>query len=102
MPTQKGICYICGREGRTESHHCIHGTANRKIAEKEGLKVWLCYECHRTGKHSVHNCKATDILIEQEAQSVWEANYTSAHPEKTAGDAREAFIQLFGKSYIYD
>ena len=104
MPTQKGVCYICGREGRTESHHCIHGTANRQIAEREGLKVWLCHECHRTGRHAVHACKQTDLYLEREAQTVWESNYIKDYPYENHAEeaAREAWIRLFGKSYIYD
>ena len=104
MPTTKGICYICGREGRTEEHHCIHGYANRRIAEKEGLKVWLCHECHRNGKHAVHRCKETDLYLEQEAQTVWEQKYISKYPYDNYSKeaAREEFIRLFGKSYLYD
>jgi hypothetical protein len=34
-------CYICGGRA-TEEHHCIYGTANRKLSEKYGLKVYMC------------------------------------------------------------
>ena len=30
-------CYICGRTTLLHKHHCIKGTANRKISEKYGL-----------------------------------------------------------------
>lgn len=104
MPTRKGICYICGKEGYTEEHHCFHGWANRSIAEKEGLKVYLCHECHRSGKYAVHKCRATDLSVEQDAQLVWEERFIKNYPYKNHAKeaAREAFIQLFGKSYIYD
>lgn len=102
MPTTKGVCYICGIHTHTESHHIFHGTANRKVAEKEGLKVWLCHECHRNGKYAVHRCRVTDLNLQKDAQAVWEANYIKAYPyEKHAEEAaREAFRQLFGRSYL--
>lgn len=101
MPTEKGTCYLCGQNNGFERHHCIHGTANRQIAEQEGLWVYLCHECHRSGKHSVHGCKSTDLMIEQDAQSVWETQYIIKN-NATQEEARTAWIKLFGKSYIYD
>ena len=65
-------CYLCRKkiedEGITgrpkdvplEEHHVMHGTANRRLSEHYGLKVWLCAEHHRTGKKAVHNCRETD------------------------------------------
>lgn len=104
MPTKKGICYICGREGYTESHHIFHGTANRRIAEKYGLKVWLCPECHRTGKYSVHKCRATDIALQKDGQAVFEDRYIKDYPYKNHAKnaAREAFREAFGRSYLED
>ena len=102
MPTEKGTCYICGCNKGYEKHHCIHGYANRKIAEKEGLWVYLCYECHRTGKYAVHQDKNTDIALERDAQTIWEERYIKDYPYNNHATeaAREAFIALFGKSYL--
>lgn len=104
MPTEKGTCYLCGCNKGFEKHHCIHGTANRQIADREGLWVYLCNECHTGGRGAVHNNKQIDLLVEQEAQTVWEENYIRDYPYKNHAKeaAREAFRQLFGKSYIYD
>ena len=98
MNTQKGVCYLCGMTVPTESHHCLHGTANRRIAEKEGLKVWLCRNCHT----KVHRNKVWDTSLEQMAQRVWEDNFKKDYPYKNHADeaAREAFRRLFGKSYL--
>ena len=104
MPTDKNTCYICGKyldKGWRHLHHCIHGTANRAISDKEGLVIWLCSDCHTGGKHAVHRCRATDWMIEQDAQTVWENNYIIKN-DATKEEARAAFIGLFGKSYIYD
>ena len=47
-------CFLCREEmiennnfkrlpsSDLECHHIMHGTANRKISEHYGLKVWLC------------------------------------------------------------
>jgi len=54
-------CYICGSP-YVEEHHIFYGTANRKLSEKYGLKVWLCYSHHR-GNTGVHfNPKLDDKL----------------------------------------
>ena len=106
MPTESNHCYLCGRfvskyEGHW--HHCIHGRANRGIADKEGLIVRLCKECHTEGKGAVHRNPnmGNDLWLMKEAQDVWETKYIIDH-DCEREEAREAFRQLFGKSYIYD
>ena len=99
MNTEPGICYKCGRWGYTEQHHCLHGTANRRIADREGLWVYLCKECHTEGKKAVHKCKLEDLKLEREAQEVWEERYKRL----VCSDdemARTEFRKLFGKSYL--
>ena len=88
----KKVCYICGTTMNLEEHHCIHGTANRKLSEKDGLKVWLCYEHHR-GDKGVHGKNGTtlDTYLKSEAQIAWEQ-----YNKKT----KEVFIDRYGKSYI--
>ena len=95
IQTEK-YCYLCRVvEDRDtyvelECHHCIHGIANRRLADRLGLWIWLCPEHHRTGKYSVHKCKEIDTKIEQIAQ---------AHFEKKIG-SREDFMRIFGKNYL--
>lgn len=102
MPTTKGICYICGRYTATEVHHCIHGYANRKIAEREGLKVNLCRDCHTAGPRAVHRCNEEDLKLKRDAQRTWEEKYMESYPyERHAKEAaRQAWISLFGKSWL--
>jgi len=88
MQTEKETCYLC--KGRaTEEHHCIHGTANRKLSEKYGLKVYLCPYCHRISKLAVHNNYFTDIKLKQEAQY----KFNEVYPDLS-------FLQIFGKNYL--
>jgi hypothetical protein len=78
-------CYICGTTYGLEEHHCIHGTSNRKNAEKTGLKVWLCWEHHRM----VHSDPWLDLQVKKEAQQKFEETHT-----------REEFRQIFRKSWL--
>lgn len=85
----KKECYCCKSTSNIEEHHCLYGIANRRIAERFGLKVYLCAEHHR-GRNGVHGGnKFLDIKLKQLAQNKFEENHT-----------REDFIKIFGKSYI--
>ena len=99
MPTDRNYCYQCGFPLGTysEFHHCIHGTANRAVADREGLGVYVHPKCHRL----IHSDKTADLLIERDAQEVWETKYMKDN-NATKEEARTAWRELFGKSYIYD
>ena len=93
-------CYVCahnlvfvpyGNERSNyviEDHHVFFGTANRKLSEKHGLKVWLCQEHHR-GNTGVHNNRVLDLLLKEIAQRKFEETHH-----------RQDFIKIFGKSYL--
>lgn len=83
-------CYVCGTNQNLESHHCLHGTANRDIAERYGLKVWLCNKHHTGSNESVHRNHDMDLFFQKLAQETYEQQYGS----------REDFILHFGKSYL--
>lgn len=105
MPTRKAICYKCGRslyKGIRQEHHIFFGVANRKISEREGLKVYLCRECHTEGRHSVHQDRKADLELKKDAQFVWEQKYIKSYPYENHAEeaAREAFRALFGRSYL--
>lgn len=90
----KKVCFLCHqvRSGLNElkEHHCIGGTANRKLAEQYGLKVWLCNnECHIYGQKSPHQCKETNLRLHQVAQRKFEETHT-----------REEFIAIFKKNWL--
>lgn len=85
-------CYFCGSQINLEKHHAMHGTANRKLAEKYGLWVWCCAECHR-GTNGVHgkNGHGKDLTLKMDAEWSWIKHY---------GKTEEDFIQVFGKNYL--
>ena len=62
-------CYICQKLGfhtyrYMELHHCIHGNANRRLADKDGLCVWLCKYHHQ----ALHDKGEWDKELQKEAQ----------------------------------
>lgn len=85
-------CYVCETTYNLHSHHCLHGTANRKLADQDGLTVYLCYE-HHEGNMGVHskNGHELDLELKQLAQKRWMEYY-----DKTEDD----FRQRYGRSYL--
>lgn len=81
-------CYKCGRYG-TEIHHCLYGTANRKLSDRYGLVVGLCYNHHR-GKQGVHNGnRELDMELKQYAQRRFQEVYPDVE-----------FLAVFGRNYL--
>ena len=71
-------CYLCrlkaeksGYFGQLPStglhrHHFMHGTANRKLAEKYGLYAYVCERFHHEhGEESPHGNPAVDLMLKQ-------------------------------------
>lgn len=82
-------CYICGSP-YVETHHCYHGTANRKMADKYKLVIPLCRKHHTGSLDSVHRNAEMDNAIKRIAQEAFE----------TKKGTREDFMRIFGKSYL--
>lgn len=83
-------CAICGARTRLQYHHCMHGTANRKTADRYGLTVWLCQNCHER----LHSAKEDiwrerDQELKEDAQRRFEDLY-----------GRGQWMQEFGKNYL--
>lgn len=68
-------------------HHCIHGVANRKIAEREGVYCFLCLACHT----ALHDKGFHDKDLQKIAEQAWLDYYN-----KTIED----WIRVFGKNYL--
>lgn len=79
-------CFVCGRPD-VQIHHCIHGVANRKLADKYKLVVPLCMD-HHTGRNGIHFDKKFDEEMKKYAQRKFEETYD------------EDFRAIFGKSYL--
>lgn len=90
-----GTCYLCMLLNQdydrrtTQEHHVIFGTANRRLSEKYGLKVYLCMEHHETGKMSVHRNHEVARILQKRAQETFEK--THSHAE---------WMSIFQRNYI--
>lgn len=91
-----GTCYLCIRlhgdyhiHPMLHEHHVYGGTANRRVSEAAGLKVYLCPDHHEFGTEAVHKNYDYMRLIQQDCQRVYEQTHT-----------REEFMALIGRNYL--
>ena len=82
------VCYECGNLAYLQRHHCLHGTANRRLADEDGLWVYLCVDCHRR----LHD---GDTRLDNKLMRLAERRYLD-HYNKTIPD----FIARYGKNYL--
>lgn len=81
-------CYVCKTKYVLHEHHIFYGTANRKLSEKYGLKVWLCGRHHNLSNEGVHFNHDLDFSIKRMAQKKFEETYQDLD-----------FVKIFGRSY---
>ncbi|MCM1192912.1 MAG: hypothetical protein NC123_15610 [Butyrivibrio sp.] len=92
---QDHTCYLCMMlhsdfsEKQTQEHHVIFGTANRRLSEKYGLKVYLCMAHHEEGREAVHRNAVNALILKKAAQKAFEKRW----PELD-------FRQIFGKNFL--
>lgn len=84
----KEECYVCGITSGLHTHHCIHGNANRKIADKYGLTVRVCYRCHTRIHDKDRNL---DLSLIKLAQRKFEETHS-----------REEWMELFERNWLWD
>lgn len=91
-----GQCYLCrllhndySIKPVREEHHIMGGTANRRLSEKYGLKVYLDPDHHRNGPEAVHKNAEVAELLHKEAQKAFERTYSDLD-----------FQKIFGKNYL--
>lgn len=89
-------CYLCmllrddyGTRDDLQEHHAMPGTANRRLSERYGLKVYLCIEHHLVGPEAVHSNKRLRRLLQANAQMAFERNHS--HKE---------WMDAFGRNFI--
>ena len=96
MHQRDGTCYLCIElhdnycvHKNLHEHHIFGGTANRRLSEKYGLKVYLCVDHHITGPEAVHSCPEVMNFLRKKGQQAFEQNHS-----------REEFLEIFGKNYL--
>lgn len=77
-------CFICG-SSHVDPHHCIHGYANKKWADKYLLIVPLCLKCHS-------NLHDRDSELDRHLQALAQEAFEREYPELN-------FREIFGKNY---
>lgn len=80
-------CFICGKFP-VECHH-IFTASRRKLADEDGLTVYLCHEHHNEPGYSAHYNKELRGYLQAMAQAKYEETHT-----------HEEFVSRYGKNYI--
>ena len=71
----------------TDEHHMIFGTANRKLADIDGLVINICHPCHmRLHQQGIYREEMKKL-----AEKTWLKHY-----KKTITD----WIKRYGKNYL--
>lgn len=81
-------CFICGKQ-MVELHHIFMGNKHRKLADQDGLAVWLCPSHHQWGKYSAHK----DPELRLELQQIGQRKYLETH-------SMEEWMARYGKNYL--
>ena len=79
-------CYVTGAEYNLDLHHCMTGIANRKLADKWGLVVWLRHDIHMD---LYDRDKELEIRLKQDAQRAFEKLY-----------GHNKWMSIFRKNYL--
>lgn len=83
-------CYKCKTIYGLHEHHIFSGTANRKLSEQYGLKVWLCGKHHNLSNAGIHFDRDFELEVKRMTQEKAMQFY---------GWSEQEFIKIFGKSY---
>ena len=89
-------CYLCmllrddyDTRKDLQEHHAMPGTANRRLSERYGLKVYLCMEHHTAGPQALHNNIKLRRLLQANAQIAFEKKYS-----------HEKWMEVFRRNFI--
>ena len=101
IQTGKAMCYICKTYLNVETttgiviHHCIHGRGLRKLADQDGLVIWIC-DRHHSALHDDpdHPYDAELKALAQEA--FIKARMKQGYPKDVA---RDLFRERYGRFY---
>lgn len=97
QPREDSYCYLCAylhgdySDKYTDEHHVFHGTANRVLAERYGLKVNLCKYHHTAGLEAVHLNNDINVMLKKKGQLRFEEYYPKL-----------SFQSIFGINYLDD
>jgi len=89
-------------------HHVIFGGALRKLADEDGLTIYLANHEHNMSPkgtiYQIHGNPAAEKLSKMVGQLAWERNYLikkyGLPYENLSDEVREAFKDRYGKSFL--
>ena len=87
--TQSKRCFYCGSEVGLQRHHCVKGSANRRLAESDGLWIWIC-PYHHDFIHGKDG-HAHDLTLHRIAEEKWLKHYKKEIPD---------WIERYGKNWL--
>ena len=88
----KAECFICKKNGPLQQHHCFT-SGRRKLADQDGLWVYLCPWCHS----ALHDKNLHEMELKKLAQEAYINELVKkGYPEDAA---REAYFARYGKYY---
>lgn len=98
-------CELCKENYAECYHHLIFGYGMRKLADQDQLVIHICNRCHNMSDNSIHNNPLASELSKKLGQALWEAKAIArcvpeGMQEKIAQEAREAFRERYGRSYL--
>lgn len=84
-------CFVTKSTEGLHKHHCIGGI-NRKLAEEDGLWVWLRWDHHiaDSPNPTPHNDRDTDMFYKRMAQRKYEETHS-----------RQEWMARYGKNYLW-
>lgn len=95
-------CFLCREEADKQGyfgelkhtglhkHHFMHGTADRKLAEKDGLWAYMCEERHHEhGPEAPHDNQEVDLKLKRVAQETYEKKF-----------GHEEWMDRYKKNYL--
>lgn len=88
IQTDTDKCFLCRNAFGTDWHH-IFGGPNRKLSEKDGLKIRVCRACHE----EIHEGRSSKRLMDS-LHELGQVQY-EAH-----GHTREEFMARYGRNYL--
>lgn len=91
IPNNDEYCFICKKNGvyvkGVDCHHMVYGTANRKLADEDGLHCQLCHGHHM----NLHQQGYYKDELQRYAEEIWLKHYN-----KTIDD----WIKRYGKNFL--
>lgn len=99
------VCVVCGKPAEC-THHLCGGSGKRKNSDDDGLLVPLCNKHHNMGNitERIHDNPAAEAMSKIAGQLAWEKRWIVERRElpfeDIEDDARMAFMDRFGRSYL--